>query len=426
MSMKIWGKRMLALACAGAMLVPLAACGSDADAGKIRLSYLSWDNEQTSKPYIDEFEKENPDIKIDFSYAPPTSEYISTLQTRLVGNQAPDVFIITSENRDDLIDNGYAKDLTDESFMKNISQANKDFVGRDGKTYGMSITSWVSGIAYNKDLLKQVGYDEPPANWDDFLKLCKKLKNAGIEPFLEPNADEPSRFIDAFQGSILEKKGVDPTTLSTQDNQTPGTDELEAVKEYIRLYDEGGVTRDTVGISGDDMKTQFTNGQVAMIVDGAWDFATFEQAGMNWDFAPMPKLGDDYTQYAQGSASPAWAIYAKLDGDKLKAAEKFLTFLSSKWALQKHNDAGDAVTRRVRRYGDDAVPEGLRSGHQDRQVLPAHQLLFEAGHSQERTQGAEPAAGAGADHARPVCQEHRRQGRGRAVTRNGSHIITHR
>lgn len=344
MSMKIWGKRMLALACAGAMLVPLAACGSDADAGKIRLSYLSWDNEQTSKPYIDEFEKENPDIKIDFSYAPPTSEYISTLQTRLVGNQAPDVFIITSENRDDLIDNGYAKDLTDESFMKNISQANKDFVGRDGKTYGMSITSWVSGIAYNKDLLKQVGYDEPPANWDDFLKLCKKLKNAGIEPFLEPNADEPSRFIDAFQGSILEKKGVDPTTLSTQDNQTPGTDELEAVKEYIRLYDEGGVTRDTVGISGDDMKTQFTNGQVAMIVDGAWDFATFEQAGMNWDFAPMPKLGDDYTQYAQGSASPAWAIYAKLEGDKLKAAEKFLTFLSSKWALQKHNDAGDAVT----------------------------------------------------------------------------------
>lgn len=287
MSMKIWGKRMLALACAGAMLVPLAACGSDADAGKIRLSYLSWDNEQTSKPYIDEFEKENPDIKIDFSYAPPTSEYISTLQTRLVGNQAPDVFIITSENRDDLIDNGYAKDLTDESFMKNISQANKDFVGRDGKTYGMSIISWVSGIAYNKDLLKQVGYDEPPANWDDFLKLCKKLKNAGIEPFLEPNADEPSRFIDAFQGSILEKKGVDPTTLSTQDNQTPGTDELEAVKEYIRLYDEGGVTRDTVGISGDDMKTQFTNGQVAMIVDGAWDFATFEQAGMNWDFAPI-------------------------------------------------------------------------------------------------------------------------------------------
>ena len=185
MSLSAWSKRALALVSAGAMLVPLAACGAgSADAGKVKLTYLSWDNEQTSKPYIDEFEKENPDIKIDFGYAPPTSEYLSTLQTRLVGNQAPDVFIITSENREDLIKNGYVKDLSDEPFMKNISQANKDFVGKDGKTYGMSIISWASGVSYNKDLLKKVGYDEPPANWDDFLKLCKKLKDAGIEPLL--------------------------------------------------------------------------------------------------------------------------------------------------------------------------------------------------------------------------------------------------
>ncbi|TPF85540.1 ABC transporter substrate-binding protein [Bifidobacterium sp. UTCIF-37] len=345
MSKKTWAARALALTCSAAMLVPLAACGGGTnDAGKITLSYLSWDNEQTSKPYIDEFEKENPDIKIDFSYSPPTSEYLSTLQTRLVGNQAPDVFIITSENRDDLIDNGYAKDLTDEPFMKNISQANKDFLARDGKVYGMSIISWASGVSYNKDLLKQVGYDEPPANWDDFLTLCKKLKAAGIEPLLEPNADEPSRFIDAFQGSILTKKNIDPTTLINENPQKPGTDELDAVKAYARLYDEGGVTRDTVGIGGDDMRTQFTTGQVAMIVDGAWAFSTYEQSGMNWGFAPMPKLGDDYEQWVQGSASPGWAIYSKLDGDKLKAAEKFLTFMSSKWALDTHNKAGDAVT----------------------------------------------------------------------------------
>lgn len=345
MSLSAWSKRALALVSAGAMLVPLAACGAgSADAGKVKLTYLSWDNEQTSKPYIDEFEKENPDIKIDFGYAPPTSEYLSTLQTRLVGNQAPDVFIITSENREDLIKNGYVKDLSDEPFMKNISQANKDFVGKDGKTYGMSIISWASGVSYNKDLLKKVGYDEPPANWDDFLKLCKKLKDAGIEPLLEPDADEPSRFIDAFQGSILAKKGTDPNTLVDENPQTPGSDELQAVKAYARLFDEGGVTRDVVGINGDDMRTQFTNGQVAMIVDGAWAFSTYEQSGMNWGFAPMPKLGDEYDQWVQGSASPAWAIYSKLSGDKLKAAEKFLTFMSSKWALDARNKAGDAVT----------------------------------------------------------------------------------
>ena len=181
--------RTMAAAAGAAMLLPLAACGGSADAGKTTISFLSWDNEQIMKPFIDEFEKENPDIKVDFGYAPPTNEYIQTLQTRLVGNQAPDVFVITSENKNDLIDNGYALDMTGKSYVKNLSPANKDFLSRDGKLYGQSISSWAAGIAYNKDLLGQVGYDSVPATWDEFLDLCGKLKNKGITPYIESLGD---------------------------------------------------------------------------------------------------------------------------------------------------------------------------------------------------------------------------------------------
>lgn len=330
-----------------AMLVPLAACGSSNDNadGKVTISYLSWNNEQVSKPYIEKFEEENPDIKIDFSYAPPTPEYISTLQTRLVGNQAPDVFVITSENKDDLITNGYAMDLTNEDFMSGISQANKDFLTRDGKVYGMSTSSWASGIVYNKDLLKEVGAEEPPATWDEFLDLCKKLKDKGITPYLETIADGLSRIPDAFQGSIFAKDGVDVTTLATEDKQTPGANEKEAVEAWMKLYDQDLVTRDTVGISGDDMKTQFINGQVAMICTGPWDFGTFQEAsGLNWGYAQMPAIDEDHENYAQGSPSPGLTIYSKLEGKKLEAAKKFLKFMSSDWALQKDSDNGNAVT----------------------------------------------------------------------------------
>lgn len=339
-------KTVIAAAAGVAMLVPLAACGGgSADAGKTTISFLSWNNEQMMKPYIEKFEKDNPDIKIDFSYSPPTPEYIQTLQTRLVGNQAPDVFIITSENKDDLITNGYAKDLTDEPFMKDISQANKDFVARDGKVYGMSLSSWASGIAYNKDLLKQVGADEVPDTWDEFLDLCKKLKNKGITPYLETIADGLSRIPDSFQGAIFAKDGADLTSLATQSKQTPGANEKDAVKEWMKLYNQGLVTRDTVGISGDDMKTQFVNGQVAMICTGPWDFGTFQEAsGLNWGYDLMPALDADHEQYAQGSPSPALTIYSKLKGDKLKAAEKFLEFIHSDWALQKQSEGGDAIT----------------------------------------------------------------------------------
>ena len=328
---------------AGAMLIPLAACGgSTADAGKTKISFLSWDNEQTMKPFIDEFEKENPDITVDLGYAPPPTEYLSTLQTRLVGNQAPDVFIITSENKADLIKNGYAMDLTGKDYTSKLSEANKEFLTKDGKLYGQSISSWAAGVAYNKDLLKQVGYDEVPGTWDEFLTLCKKLKAAGISPYIEPLAEGNDRIPDSFMGAILAKKGIDVTTLA--DTNTPGTNELDAVKAWMRIYDEGYADRNAVGVSGDDAKTQFANGQVAMFVTGAWDFPTFEQAGFDWGFARIPALDKDHEQYAQGSPSPGLAIYSKLSGDKLKAAEKFLTFMVSDWALKQRSKNGDGIT----------------------------------------------------------------------------------
>lgn len=365
-------KVVLAAAAAGALALPLAACGGDADAGKTTISFLSWDNEQVMTPFIEKFEEENPDIHIDFSYSPPTAEYIQTLQTRLVGNQAPDVFIITSENKNDLIDNEYVKDLTDEPFMENISQANKDFVSRDGKVYGQSISSWAAGIAYNKDLLEQVGYETVPDTWDEFLELCGKLQDAGITPYIESLGDGNDRIPDSFMGAIFAKEGVDITTLASEDPQTPGENEKEAVAEWLKVYEQGYASRDNVGVSGDDAKTQFANGQVAMYTTGAWDFSTFDEAQFEWGFAQIPAYAEGYEQYAQGSPSPALAIYSGLEGEKLEAAEKFLTFMVSDWALDQRSANGDAIT--VEGYTSD-VAEEYKEVYENN-VQPGKYFLF--------------------------------------------------
>lgn len=336
--------RTMAAAAGAAMLLPLAACGGSADAGKTTISFLSWDNEQIMKPFIDEFEKENPDIKVDFGYAPPTNEYIQPLQTRLVGNQAPDVFVITSENKNDLIDNGYALDMTGKSYVKKLSQANKDFLSRDGKLYGQSISSWAAGIAYNKDLLGQVGYDSVPATWDEFLDLCGKLKNKGITPYIESLGDGNDRIPDSFMGAVYAKDGVDVTTLADKTPSTPGANEKDCVKAWMKVYEKGYASRDNVGVSGDDAKTQFANGQVAMYTTGVWDFSAFEGASFDWGFARIPALDKNHEQYSQGSPSPGLTIYSKLKGDKLKAAEKFLDFMVSDWALKQRSKNGDAIT----------------------------------------------------------------------------------
>jgi raffinose/stachyose/melibiose transport system substrate-binding protein len=295
------------------------------------------------KPIIDEFEKENPDIKIDFSYSPPVGEYIQTLQTRLVGNQAPDVFIITTENKSNLIDNGYVMDLTDEPFMKNVAKANKDFLSKDGKAYGLSTSSWESTIVYNKYLLKKVGADGIPATWDEFLNLIKKLKDAGVDPYQEAIDDMPKNFM-AFLGAKYDLAGNTEGEKAIFDGSSSFEKEwMPELTQWYRLWSEGLLSRDAAGMSGDDVKTEFMNGQLAMYTTGPWDFADLQKSGIDFGCGFTPSL-EGGEQYGSGSPSPGLAIYSKLTGKKLDAAKKFLEFYISEKSLQAQSDNGDAIT----------------------------------------------------------------------------------
>ena len=168
------GTRLLATFSASVLLIGTLLAGP-ASADPTKLSFFSWDNEQTMKPVIDEFEKENPTITIDFSSAPPVTEYESTLQTRPLSNTAADVFIIAAENKTALIDGGFVKDLSGYDFIKTMNPQNRDAYAADGKAYGLSLASWGGGILYNKALTDKVGMTEPPKSWDEFLWTCSTL-----------------------------------------------------------------------------------------------------------------------------------------------------------------------------------------------------------------------------------------------------------
>ena len=145
-------RRLAAALMAVSTAMTMAACGSSSPGGTQdtgTLTFFSWDSEQVMSPIIKEFETQNPAIKVEFSTAPPVAEYISALQARILSGTAADVFAIAAENKSNLIDNGAVADLTEEPFMANLTQFNKDTYGKDGRTYGASISSWGGGIMYN-------------------------------------------------------------------------------------------------------------------------------------------------------------------------------------------------------------------------------------------------------------------------------------
>ncbi|RVX41754.1 raffinose/stachyose/melibiose transport system substrate-binding protein [Nonomuraea polychroma] len=342
--MSLLRRSVATFAAATAVLAATAGCGSGSEGGsggKTKLSFFSWENEQTMKPLIDAFEKQNPSIDIEFSTAPPVAEYISTLQTRLVSGTAADVFVIAAENKTNLVQGGFVKDLTGKPFLANMSKFNTEAWSVDGKAYGMSISSWSAGILYNKDVLAKAGVSEFPTKWDDFIALCQKLKAAGTTPYYEGATGLPLS-VAALVGHENARQGGDVDAQIFAGQKKFGDLWTGPLTTYNQLFTSGVMTKDVVGLKGEQIVDEFVNGRVAMIAAGPWDVPTLRQKApnMNLAFAGVPT--PDGKPFWAGAASPGWAINAKTQHEK--EAEAFLTYLGSKEAVTLFNKGTAAMT----------------------------------------------------------------------------------
>lgn len=304
------------------------------------VSFLSWDNAATMKPVIAEFEKENPKIKVEMSYAPPVPQYISKLQTQLGAGTGPDVFIITAENKVQLEKDHFVKDLSNESFVSNIAAKAKETYTKDGKLYGIATSSWGGGILYNKDLLAKVGYSQAPQTWDQFLALCKKLKAAGITPFYEGG--------DGLSVSLAALLGIENASLGGKMDAEIWSGKTTFEKTWTKpletwneLFTEGIEPRSVAGLTSDNVTQQFEKGSVAMITTGSWGLGAIKTAApkMNVNFIAVPGVSSTYWA---GAVAPGYAINAKTQ--HTAAAEKLIQFLQSPKGAAVYQKQTAAIT----------------------------------------------------------------------------------
>lgn len=227
--MRIMKSKMLHVVVAGAaavaMMTPLAACGSNStDGEKTKISFYSYFKENQIGDVVKGFEKANPNIILDVQYGQDPSQYISTLQTRLAGGKPPTIFNITMDNRTDVMNSGAVADLTGKDFLKGVDDSNFQLFQQGGKIYGLPVSAWVGVMFYNKDLLNQVGYDEFPKTWDEFIEMGKKINASGGTAFLEDFNSQPSGTLAGLVASNWAKRGVDVPDQDIWDGKTTFTD----------------------------------------------------------------------------------------------------------------------------------------------------------------------------------------------------------
>jgi raffinose/stachyose/melibiose transport system substrate-binding protein len=324
-----------------AAVLVLAGCGGT-DSGTRTLTFFSWDNEENMRPLIERFEQLNPGVTVEFSHAPPVAEYISALQARLLSGTAADVFAIAAENKTNLIDGELVRDLTDAPFMANIAASNKATYSRDGRAYGMSVSSWGGGIFYNRELFARAGITAPPQTWDEFIQVCARLRDAGITPYLEAIPDG-SQVVAAFLGAANAASGANLDAQIFDGTSSFGRTWVEPLRQWSRLWDEGLVTRGIVGLKGEQVRDEFVNGRTAMYPSGPWDVQNIRKAapGLDFEMMPIPALPGG-EPYLAGAASPGYAINSAAEEPEL--AERFLAFLGSVEGVRMFNETTAAIT----------------------------------------------------------------------------------
>lgn len=309
--------------------------------GKTIITFASWGSKSEIdilKPILVDFEKQNPDLKINFMHIP--QNYFQKIHLLFASNTAPDVIFINNLNLPIYANAGVLEDLTDLNIDRSaFYKKSLDAMIWNGRLYAVprDISNLV--VYYNKDVFDKNKVEYPNPNWtmEEFLSIAQKLT-------LRPNVfgisfEEDSLFYLPYLMS--EGGGILSDDLKREiikdDNSQKG------LKNYANLRKKHHVAPQKSESASATMAQMFLQGRLAMHLSGRWLVPKYrEEAGFDWDIAPFPKG-------SAGSVVPldasGWAI-AKSSNHKSEAL-LLIKYLSSKENISKMTQSGLIVPARI-------------------------------------------------------------------------------
>ncbi len=208
---------------------------------------------------------------IDMVPYPDTASYQTSLQQTIRDEKAPGLFTWWSGPQlQTLVENGLVEDLTsvwdNYIFDEGVSQGVADAFTFDGKIYAAPWSVLYNVLFYNKTVFDQYGLKEPET-FDEFLQVCETLKSNGVTP-IALKSDSWAGFI-WFQALLAAKdvelyKGVCDGSIKYTDERV-----VEVMEIWKDMLDKDYFS---LPIDWSDVRTAFSNGEVAMMLEPHVEF----------------------------------------------------------------------------------------------------------------------------------------------------------
>ena len=192
----------------------------------------------------------------------------------------------------------------------------------DGKLYGLPFRSETYVLFYNKDILAEAGYTEPPATWDEVLEVaaaCTKGDVYGYGLCGTNYSNFSFQYITMLRssgGSILSADN----TLSALDS--------EAAVRTAQVYKDLMAYAPASVLENDNIanRTLFASGKVAMYMSGIYDLEEIVKTNPELNFACVMAPTADGAE--RGSILGGWSVAVSGSSKEQEAAWEFVQFLS--------------------------------------------------------------------------------------------------
>lgn len=308
---------------------------------KVKLTVWIW--ESTRAPLeanIAEFNREYPDIEIDFQTMKSSRLYQKLLVNANMKDPFPDIVTVESSYLQQMVNNRALLDMTGlvSPYRGRMNEFKWADASKDGRLYAMPWDSGPVVMFYRRDLFRKAGLPSDPQEvadtirtWHDFYNAAKSIKTAaGVDMILESKSSSSNRWFEL----MMWQRGI--WYFDSQGNPTLHRPEIKELARFIVKMTDEGYVYDAKRWSIEWFEA-IRQGKVATLVGGSWldgalsKWIAPEQFGL-WGVAPMPKwsLHDPYSAANDGGSNLAINANSRHPNE----AWKFIEFMLGRESSQ--------------------------------------------------------------------------------------------
>ncbi len=206
----------------------------------------------------------------------------------------------------------------------------------NGVLYGLPFDSYSGVLYYNKEYLKEAGFDQPPQTWEELInvylpKLQETLSKQGIYPFALQSArgetqscDSFARFLNAWNGGL---GWLYPKTFLPTVDSTAAIAAMEARQQVVKYGPKSILNDDhaqVIALMGE--------GEVAMITEWTSFYTTLASSATSKIYKDLGVALEPAGPYGR---EPAFGGFAYMVNSQIPKNLQDATWLFIQWLTSK-------------------------------------------------------------------------------------------